>query len=213
MADPVKRRSYDNSRREAAARETRRAIVDSARELFIANGYPATTFSSVADGAGVSIPTVYVHFPSKRDLLKQVLDESVAGDDEPVPLVERQEVAAIMAEPDPKQKLRLHAAQAVAISRRATSIDQMLRSAAAVDPEAAELWIRGSEERQTGMMRFATHLKEGGHLRDGLSVQKAADRLAVLIDPEVYRLTVGVKGWTPTQHEEWLAEMLIASLL
>ena len=89
----------------------------------------------------------------------------------------------------------------------------MLRSAAAVDPEAAELWSRGSQERQTGMKRFATHLKDGGHLRDGLSVQKAADRLAVLIDPEIYRLTVGVRGWTPKQHEEWLTEILFASLL
>jgi hypothetical protein len=47
----------------------------------------------------------------------------------------------------------------------------------------------------------------------GVSPQQAADRLAVLIDPEIYRLTVGVRGWTPKQHEDWLAELLIASLL
>jgi len=35
----------------------------------------------------------------------------------------------------------------------------------------------------------------------------------VLIDPELYRLTVGVKEWSPEQHEEWLVELLIASLL
>jgi hypothetical protein len=89
----------------------------------------------------------------------------------------------------------------------------MIRSAAAVDPEAAELWSRGSAQRQAGMEQFASHLSEGGHLRTGLSVQEAADRLAVLIDPECYRLTVGVRGWTPRQHEDWLAEILIASLL
>jgi hypothetical protein len=50
-------------------------------------------------------------------------------------------------------------------------------------------------------------------LREGLSIQQAADRLAVPIDPELYRLTVGTKGWTPQEHEEWLAELLIASLL
>jgi TetR/AcrR family transcriptional regulator of autoinduction and epiphytic fitness len=213
MPGPVKRRSYDNSRREQSARETRRAIVSSARERFISAGYPATTFPAVAEGAGVSVQTVFAHFPTKRDLLKQVIDEAVAGDDEPVAVVDRSEVAAILAEPDPERKLRLHAAHAVAISERATLVDQMLRSAAAVDPEAAELWSRGSQDRQMGMKRLATHLKDGGHLRDGLSVQKAADRLAVLIDPEMYRLTVGVRGWTPKQHEEWLAEILIASLL
>jgi AcrR family transcriptional regulator len=213
MSGPVKRRSYNNSRREAGARDTRRSIAAAARELFLDVGYPATTFSAVADRAGVSVQTVYVHFPAKRDLLKEVIDQAVAGDDEPVSISNRPEVAAIMAEPDPEQKLRLHAAYAVAISHRATSVDQMLRSAAAVDPEAAELWRHGSQARQIGMKQFAIHLFEGGHLREGLSVQQAADRIAVLIDPEIYRLTVGVKGWAPQQHETWLAEMLIASLL
>jgi hypothetical protein len=63
------------------------------------------------------------------------------------------------------------------------------------------------------MEEFASHLFAGGHLRAGLSAHEAADRLTVLIDPEVYRLTVGVRGWAPEQHEAWLAELLIASLL
>jgi AcrR family transcriptional regulator len=161
----------------------------------------------------VSVQTVFAHFPAKRDLLKEVIDQAVVGDDEPVPVRNRPEVAAILAEPDPEQKLRLHAAHAVAISRRATSVDQMLRSAAAVDPEAAVLWERGSKARRAGMEELAAHLFQGGHLREGLSPHQAADRLSVLIDPELYRLTVGVRGWSPEQHEEWLAEMLIASLL
>ena len=213
MSDSVKRRSYDNSRRKAGARQTRRSIVATARDLFIDLGYPATTFSAVAARAGVSVQTVYSHFPAKRDLLKEVTDQAVAGDDEPVSIPNRPEVAAIMAEPDPEQKLRLHAAHTVAIMQRTTLIDQVTRSAAAVDPEAAELWSRGSNERQTGMEQFASHLFECGHLREDLSVEQAADRLAVLIDPEFYRLTVGVRDWTPRQHEDWLAEMLIASLL
>jgi AcrR family transcriptional regulator len=213
MSGPVKRRSYDNSRREAGARQTRRSIVATARDLFVELGYPATTFPAVADGAGVSVQTVFAHFPTKRDLLKEVIDQAVVGDDEPVPVRDRPEVAAIMAEPDPERKLRLHAAHAVAISQRAMSVDQMLRSAAAVDPEAADLWKRGSYARQAGMQQFATHLFEGGHLQAGLSAHQAADRLAVLIDPELYRLTVGVRGWTPEEHEDWLATMFIASLL
>ena len=213
MPGPVKRRSYDNTRREEGARQTRRSIVAAARELFVGTGYPATTFPAIADEAGVSVQTVFAHFPTKRDLLKEVIDQAVVGDDEPVPLRDRPEVAAILGEQNPERKLRIHAAHAVAISRRATSVDQMLRSAAAVDPEAAELWRRGSRERQGGMEEFAAHLFEGGHLREGLSAHQAADRLAVLIDPELYRLTVGVRGWSPEQHEAWLAEMLIASLL
>jgi TetR/AcrR family transcriptional regulator, regulator of autoinduction and epiphytic fitness len=213
MAGPVKRRTYDNSRREAGARETRQRIVAAGRELFVDLGYPATTFAAIAGRAGMSVQTVYAHFPAKRDVLKEVIDQAVAGDDEPLSIRERPEVAEILAEPDPRKKLRLHAAHAVAISQRATATDQMLRSAAAVDSEAAELWKRGSRDRQAGMQQLAQHLSDGGNLRNDLSVQQAAERLAVLIDPELYRLTVGVRGWTPQQHEEWLAELLIASLL
>jgi AcrR family transcriptional regulator len=213
MSSPVKRRPYDNSRREAGARQTRQNIVAAARTLFVEIGYPAATFASIAERAAVSVQTVFAHFPAKRDLLKVVIDETIAGDDEPISISDRPEVAAIMAEPDPAQKLRLQAAQAVAISQRTLAVDQMLRSAAAVDSEAAELWRRGSDARQAGMEQFAAHLLKGGHLRADLSALEAAERLAVLIDPEVYRLTVGVKGWTPQQHEEWLADLLIASLL
>jgi AcrR family transcriptional regulator len=213
MADRVKRRSYDNSRRVAGARETRQSIVSAARDLFVSLGYPVATFPAVADAAGVSVQTVYSHFPTKRDLLKEVIDQAVAGDDEAVSISDRPEVTAILNEPTAEGKLRLHAAHAVAISQRATSVDQMLRSAAVVDAEAAELWRRGAQERRMGMEQFASHLFQGGHLRDGLTVQQAADRLAVLIDPELYRMTVGVKEWRPEQHEEWLAELLIASLL
>jgi AcrR family transcriptional regulator len=133
-----------------------------AQELFVRTGYPATTFPAIADAAGVSVQTVFAHFPTKRDLLKEVIDQAIVGDDKPVAVRNRPEVAAIRAEPDPERKLRVHAAQVVAISRRATSADQMLRSAAAVDPEAAELWARGSKARQAGMEEFAAHLFEGG---------------------------------------------------
>lgn len=104
MSGPVKRRSYDNSRREEGARQTRLSIVAAAQELFVENGYPATTFPAIAERAGVSVQTVFAHFPTKRDLLKEVIDQAVVGDDEPVPVRDRPEVAAIMAEPDPTAK-------------------------------------------------------------------------------------------------------------
>jgi AcrR family transcriptional regulator len=66
MPGPVKRRSYDNSRRAAGARQTRHSIVVAARDLFVRSGYPATTFPAIADAAGVSVQTVFAHFPAKR---------------------------------------------------------------------------------------------------------------------------------------------------
>src|SRR5579863_9760958 len=82
MAEAVKRR-YDNSRRLAQVRATRAKVIDAAKQLFIEHGYPATTLEAVADAADVALPTLYRLFGSKRALLKEVLDTSLSGDDQP----------------------------------------------------------------------------------------------------------------------------------
>ena len=62
---PAPRANGHEARREL----TRRAIVDSAVELFDTLGYDRTTVALIARGAHVSERTVYGHFPTKEDLL------------------------------------------------------------------------------------------------------------------------------------------------
>ncbi|HZU80864.1 MAG TPA: helix-turn-helix domain-containing protein, partial [Acidimicrobiales bacterium] len=100
MGEPVKRR-YDNSRRQAQARQTRLKVIEAAKQHFVDDGYPATTIEAVADTADVPVPTLYRLFGSKRALLKAVLDISFGGDDEPVPFSERPAQQRALAEPDP----------------------------------------------------------------------------------------------------------------
>jgi AcrR family transcriptional regulator len=59
------KRKYDSNRRAAMAEETRQAIVEAAVKL---HGVGITTFSAVADEAGVSLPTVNKYFPTREDL-------------------------------------------------------------------------------------------------------------------------------------------------
>jgi AcrR family transcriptional regulator len=213
VADDVKPRGYDNSGRAESARRTRRAVVAAARDLFLEIGYPATTLTAVASRAGVSVQTVYFQFGKKRTLLKEVVDQAVAGDDEPTPISEREWVQQILDEPDPHAKLRLHAHAVTGIMQRAEPINRMLRSAAVVDADAAEESSKGDRQRLAGMRELADHLHDRGQLRPDLSPAEAAERIAVLINPENYRLTVADHGWTPEQYEGWLSELLIASLL
>jgi hypothetical protein len=79
----VKRR-YESTRRQEQARQTRRAILGAAGKLFVDPGYAATPLTAVAAEAGVAIQTVYAVFGSKRQLLSELIDVSVAGDDEPM---------------------------------------------------------------------------------------------------------------------------------
>lgn len=57
-------------------RERRAQLLDSALEVFVAQGYHSAAMDDIADRAGVSKPVLYQHFPSKLDLYLAVLDDS-----------------------------------------------------------------------------------------------------------------------------------------
>jgi AcrR family transcriptional regulator len=213
MDDDVKTRAYDNSRRTDAARQTRRAVVAAARDIFIDLGYPATTLTAIAERAGVSVQTVYAQFGNKITVLKEVVDYTIAGDDEPTPVADREWVHQILSEPDPRTKLAMHARGVTAIMKRSYRLDWVLRTAAPVDADAAALRYQGARQRRAGMEQLATHLHDRGELRPDVSITEATDRITTLIDPEFYRLTVDERQWTAEQYERWLTELLIASLL
>jgi AcrR family transcriptional regulator len=46
------------------------------------NGYSATAISEVARKAGVSLETIYAVFGTKRELLSQLIEFAMAGDEE-----------------------------------------------------------------------------------------------------------------------------------
>jgi AcrR family transcriptional regulator len=60
----VKHRTYQLRKRAESAEETRRRIVQATFELHGDQGIAATTMKHIAEKAGVSIGTVYHHFPT-----------------------------------------------------------------------------------------------------------------------------------------------------
>ncbi len=58
-------------------RSARRAqLLESALEVFVAQGYHAAAMDDIADRAGVSKPVLYQHFPGKLELYLALLDQS-----------------------------------------------------------------------------------------------------------------------------------------
>jgi AcrR family transcriptional regulator len=58
-------------------RSARRAqLLESALEVFVAQGYHAAAMDDIAERAGVSKPVLYQHFPGKLELYLALLDES-----------------------------------------------------------------------------------------------------------------------------------------
>ena len=211
MPRPVKRRSYDSPKRQEQALATRRSILDAARKLFLDGGYAATTIQAIADAAGVAVQTVYAVFGNKRELLKQLVDVAVAGDDEPVALDDRFELQSIGEEPDQRRRVVFHARLMRQIMERAGALGAVARQATVVDPEFAELWDGQMRLRRVGMGN-ATRSIAG---RDGLrvDVDTAADMLWSISGPEAYEMFIRDLGWSFDRYEDWLRDLIERMLL
>ncbi len=66
--------SATRPRRRLPGPERRATLLDAARDVFGREGYHAASMDAVARGAGVTKPTLYDHFPSKRDLYLALID-------------------------------------------------------------------------------------------------------------------------------------------
>jgi len=67
--------------------ETRRAIIDAARDVFFRNGVTSTSLEQIAAEAGVTRGAIYWHFADKAELFYAMRDEVK------IPLVDRSDLA------------------------------------------------------------------------------------------------------------------------
>lgn len=209
MPPGTTRRVYDSSRRQAEARARRAAILAACRAELEHSGYAGLTIRAVAGRASVSQEMVYKSFGGRRDLVKALYDVTLAGDDEPVPMADRPEIRALLAETDPAAAIAGYARLARRISERVGVVAAALSAGGA---EAAAIVERTETERLVGVTGFVRHLERGGHLGDGVAPTAAAESLWVLTAPDVYRLCVAVRGWTGNDYETWLTRMMTATL-
>jgi AcrR family transcriptional regulator len=213
MTEPVKRDPPVRNRQDQArTRLARRAVVDSARTLFLERGYAATTVEAVSELAGVPPATLYRLFASKLGILKDLLDTSIAGDDLAVAVPDRPDVAPVFAATDPVEVLRGAAKIATAINQRTNDVYGVLVGAAGSDPEAAALLADIREQRDQGQRQIVRALQRLHALRADVKTRDAEDRVHALMSPEVYRLLVVDRRWSPERYREWLASTLADQL-
>ena len=207
------KRRYNSTRRQAQARETRRQIVEAARKLFTERGYTGATIQAVAQAAGVAPETIYAVFENKRAILAHLVDVSVGGDNQPIPLLQRPGPQAVFWEQDPRLKLHLFARDISVILERVAPIFEVMRVAAKTEPDIADLLQGLLRQRWHHIAAFVQNLSEHGPLREGLAETQAADYVWTLTSPEVFRLLTVDRGWSREQYIEWLADTLARLLL
>lgn len=67
--------SFEARRPQARGRITRQRVLRAAEQLFTRRGYAATTVADIAERAGVGVGTLYHHFPDKRAVMLDLIDD------------------------------------------------------------------------------------------------------------------------------------------
>jgi AcrR family transcriptional regulator len=206
------RRPYHSPKRAAAALKTRHAIRAAAETLFLRDGYTQTTMRAIAEQAHVSEKTMYLTYATKANLLREVIQVAVRGDEGPETLSERAEWRAVMAGPPDEVFVRFAALNAALMARTAPII-ALAESAAAVDPELAEHRARARATARADLHALAVELKLRGQLGAGVSVQDAADTMyGITNDAGVYLRLTTECGWNESRYAELMARTLTANL-
>jgi AcrR family transcriptional regulator len=196
-------KSLTHRQRQALA--TQKLIVDTARLLFLEQGYGATTIEAISAKAGVAVSTVYSIYKNKRGILKAIREEwhQVSG--------QRDIYQQALQEVDPSRRMALAAHATRRQWEHGAIMMSIYLSAAAVDSEAAAELKDSLEGRRAGMTRFIQG--SASILRSDLTVERASAIYLSLTRPEVYQELVDVFHWTPDEYEHWLAETLRQQLL
>ena len=204
------RKPYDSTRRADAARRTRAAVVSAFGELLFADGYRATTIRAVADRAGVSAETVYKAFGGKPGLIKALWDATLAGDDEPLAMADREQAREVLAAGEPATKVWLYAGSVRGVHERLAPLAALLAQAG---PEGAAVLATAEQERRISARTFVDHLAGCRALRAGVDPARAADACWALTGTPLFTKLTAEAGWDAAAYQRWLAEMLTANLL
>jgi AcrR family transcriptional regulator len=194
------------------SRQTRRRILQAAYELFVDQGYGATTLQGIAERAAVAVQTIYFAFGNKPSLLKELVDVTIAGDDEPIPTMQRAWYRDALTADTAQAQLRAHVRGTCDVLRRVAPITDVLRAAAAQDPSLASMWQQDSDPRLQVHAAAARSLVSKPGAKPDLSAEHAADLLFGLLSPQLYLLFVRDRGWRQERWEHWVYDTLHAQL-
>jgi len=206
---PVRaKRTYRSLRREDQARQTAARILTAAVQSFLERGYGVSTMASIAAAAGVSVPTVEARFGTKAHLLKAAVDTAIAGDDEPVPMLDRAWVTAARQARNAEDALFVVAAVLGAAQARSAGLLLALFEGASTDPELSILAEQMIAQRGRMAAWLVDALAERARLARDCSRDMLLDTVWILMDPALFDRLTRQRHWTLEQYEHWFARSI-----
>jgi AcrR family transcriptional regulator len=174
-------RPYRLGKREQAVGQSRRRILDAARdELRAAGAYPGFTVDAVARRADVARATVYYQFGSKTGLLEAVCDDlAEAGG--------MTDLASVFTSPSPDAAIRGFITALAGFWAADRVVLRRLRALAALDPEVGAVIATRDQWRREGLTVLTDRLPAG----TGPAADQAVQVLYALTSFETFDTLAG----------------------
>src|SRR5919107_748432 len=183
--------------------QTRTQILEAARALFEELGYYGAGLEAVAKKAGVSRQAIYLHFPSKVELLTalhlHVFDTDV------VPALRRNPITDAMTAWD---VLDATIAADVEIVARVWRIHESLTRGRRQHPEGDQTLLLRAGEHYDGLLDGGRRLERDDALPPTMPVDLFADMLWGLMNIGTFRNLVLARGWPLDQYRCWVRDTI-----
>lgn len=191
--------------------EARERILAAASELFVSQGYTATTMSGIAQAAGVAVQTLYAAFGSKVGVLSAVHDVALVGDDEPTPMLDRDWAQQVADAPTVAEGWALIMAHQPQTTVRVAPVYSAIQAAAA-DPEVGALLADLRAQRLRHSQEMADRLLALPEARGPEVRDRVADVLYATTSAESYALFVVERGWSAQAWRSWVHDTVLREL-
>lgn len=186
-------------------------MLEAAERLLLANGYAGTTIASIAEAAGVSPETIYKAFGGKPGLVAGIREVRLAGAGPGHAEIRSDRAREV--ESDPRRLVARWGELTAEVAPLVSPILLLVRDAASAHPEMATLHARLDADRRRRMKVNATHLRDAGHLRAGVTLRDAVDVLWTYSSPDLYGLLVVRRGWSAARYGRFVGDAIAAALL
>ncbi|WP_188111243.1 TetR/AcrR family transcriptional regulator [Nocardioides antri] len=184
--------------------------MQAAIELFERQGYVATTVGDIAAAAQTAVQTVYSAYGSKVGVLAAAHDVALAGDEEPVPIAEREWFRALAEASTAAEAWRCALEQMQMSTARVAPIYTAMMAAEA-DPDVAAL-MRSLRAQRAEFSRLLVDQVAGRPGGEQVDRARVADLVYATESVESYSLLVTQCGWSREQWRDWVHDLVALEL-
>ena len=191
----------------ARARRTRAALLTATRELIEELGFEALTMGAVADRAGVTRRSLYLHFASRAELVSALFDHVVESEDLSA------STAGVWSAPDSVTALEEWARHLARFHPRVMATARAIEHVHRVDADAATHRQRYLREQYAACRKLAAWLERERRLAAPWTVETAADMLFALIAVDLFERLLEERHWSTRRLADRLAALLRATFV